>query len=419
MEVNRPEKPGVGSWTALYPQLGTGDVSYLDSVSPEFFEKEKQAIFKRAWLNIGRVEQLEKVGSYFTKELVACDTSIVVVRGNDQKIRAFHNICSHRGNKLVWDDHPKEEVSGVCRQFQCKYHAWRYGLDGTLLKIAREEEFFGIDKKNYGLSPVSCDVWEGFVFINIDTSPRQTLKEFLGEMGEGLAGNPFHQMTQAYGFRAVINANWKEFSDSFAEIYHAPFLHAHMSPEMAEGLATADGVLFKLMPPHCMVSWRQVPKELERPTPMENLTQAGLFGPWARTDLAMKELPKGVNPTRDSQWGIDSNQIFPNFAILTWDPGWYLTYHYWPLTADSHLFECRMYFMPPRNTSERLAQEMTVFTVREYSFQDANTLEATHSMLKTRVKTAFPLCDQEILLRSLHHNVGVWVDELGAERTAK
>jgi Ring hydroxylating alpha subunit (catalytic domain) len=71
---------------------------------------------------------------------------------------------------------------------------------------------------------------------------------------------------------------------------------------------------------------------------------------------------------------------------------------------DSHLFECRMYFMPPRKASERLAQEMTVFTVREYSFQDANTLEATHSMLKTRVKTAFPLCDQEILLRSCRGN---------------
>ena len=101
MEVNRPKKPGVGSWTALYPRLGTGDVSYLDSVSPEFFEKEKQAIFKRAWLNVGRVEQLPKVGSYFTKELAACDTSIVVVRGHDRKIRAFHNICSYRGKRGI------------------------------------------------------------------------------------------------------------------------------------------------------------------------------------------------------------------------------------------------------------------------------------------------------------------------------
>lgn len=56
MAINRPEKPGVGSWTALHPQLGTGDVSHLDSISPEFFEKEKQAIFKRPWLNVGRVE---------------------------------------------------------------------------------------------------------------------------------------------------------------------------------------------------------------------------------------------------------------------------------------------------------------------------------------------------------------------------
>src|SRR5271169_6702340 len=112
-------KPAEGSWTEHYPELGTGTVSYEDSISPEHYERERRAIFARTWLNVGRVEQLPRKGSYFTKELAVAQTSVVVVRGTDGEIRAFHNVCRHRGNKLVWNDFPKEETSGVARQFVC------------------------------------------------------------------------------------------------------------------------------------------------------------------------------------------------------------------------------------------------------------------------------------------------------------
>src|SRR4051812_38246160 len=94
-------KPAEGSWTEHYPELGTDPVSYEDSISPEFYERERDAIFGRTWLNVGRVEQLPRVGSYFTKELDCAGTSIVVVRSSQDEVRAFHNICRHRANKLV------------------------------------------------------------------------------------------------------------------------------------------------------------------------------------------------------------------------------------------------------------------------------------------------------------------------------
>ena len=153
-------KPSEGSWTEHFG-LGKEPISYEDSISPEFFELERNAIFKRAWLNVGRVEQLARNGSYFTKELAVARTSVVVVRGRDGEIRAFHNVCRHRGNKLVWSDFPKEETSGVARQFVCKYHGWRYDLDGSLNFVQQEEEFFDLDKADYGLVPVHCDVWAG------------------------------------------------------------------------------------------------------------------------------------------------------------------------------------------------------------------------------------------------------------------
>lgn len=95
---------------------------------------------------------------------------------------------------------------------------------------------------------------------------------------------------------------------------------------------------------------------------------------------------------------------------MIWEPGWYHTWQFWPLNVDEHIFECRQFFVPPKNASERLAQEMATITTREYAAQDANTLEATHSMLKAGVKTHFPLSDQELALRNLHHHVNLWVN---------
>ena len=139
-------KPAEGSWTEHYPQLGTKPVSYEDSISPEFYALERDAVFRQAWLQVGRVEQLPRAGSYFTKELPVVNTSLVVVRGQDGDVRAFHNICRHRGNKLVWTDFPREETSGTARQFVCKYHGWRYDLEGACTFAQQEGEFFDLDR---------------------------------------------------------------------------------------------------------------------------------------------------------------------------------------------------------------------------------------------------------------------------------
>jgi Rieske [2Fe-2S] domain len=106
-----------GSWTEHYPELGTGPISFRDSTSAEFFELEREAVFKRAWLNVGRVEELPRTGSYVTKEIEVARVSVLLVRGRDDRIRAFYNVCRHRGNKLVWNDFPGEETRGTCRQF--------------------------------------------------------------------------------------------------------------------------------------------------------------------------------------------------------------------------------------------------------------------------------------------------------------
>ena len=413
-------KPQEGSWTERYPELGTGLVSYEDSISPDFYELEREAIFRRSWLNVGRVEQLPRPGSYFTKELAVAGSSLILVRGMDGEIRAFHNLCRHRGNKLVWQDFPREETRGTCRQFVCKYHGWKYELDGSCSFVQQEGEFFDLDKAKLGLVPVHCDVWAGFLFVNLAAEPEQSLTEFLGPMVAALEAYPFERLSQRFAYRAEVGSNWKLFLDAFQEFYHAPVLHARQTPPALHLPALENGFEsphYQLDGPHRMVTSAGVPGwefPDEKLKPIEKFTRSGLFGPWDPPELGPP--PPAVNPGGCDPWGNSSFQIWPNFVILIWERGWYLTYHFWPTAHDRHVFEGCLYFAPPGDARERLAQEAAAVTFKEYALQDANTLEATQSMLESRTVSDYPLGDQEVLCRHLHKVAGDWVDRYLRER---
>jgi len=288
-------KPAEGSWTEHFG-LDTTPVSYEDSISAEHYELEQQAIFRRTWLNVGRTEQLPRTGSYFTRELDAAGTSVVVVRDAGGEARAFHNVCRHRGNKLVWTDFPKEETSGSCRQFTCKYHGWRYDLAGALTFVQQESEFFDLDMADFGLVPVRCETWEGFIFVNFDAD-AQPLREYMGRLGAGIEGYPFGEMTQVHKYRAEIGANWKLFIDAFMEFLPAPVLHSKQS--VAEESQKLQGYGYEALSydvdgPHAVVSsWggHGPPKDLNMVKPIERVLRSGLFGVWDAPDIGIDELP--------------------------------------------------------------------------------------------------------------------------------
>ena len=406
-------RPPEGSWTAHYPQLGTSRVSFEDSVSPEFYELERDAIFRRAWLNVGRVDDLPRNGTYFTKELAVARTSLLVARDMDGEIRAFHNVCRHRGNKLVWSGTPGQESCGAGRQFVCKYHGWRYGLDGGCTYVHQEDEFFGIDKALLGLAAVHCDVWAGFIFVNLAPTPAQTLREYLGPMVTPLEGFPFHLMTERYSFCAENASNWKVFIDAFQEYYHVPPLHTHqLGPAFRNPEATFEGAHYQLDGPHRMVSTSGTRKHTfpaEHLYPSELLMRSGNTGPWDAPDLGQHVA--GVNPAGVAQWGIDNYQIFPNLEIIVYERGWYLSYRFWPTSRNTHVFEADLWFVPATTARERLAREYAAVTVKEYALQDAGTLDGTQMGLEARAFTDFPLNDQEILVRHFHKTVADWVRE--------
>ena len=408
-------KPVEGSWTEHFPELGTGLVSFEDSISPEYYELERKAIFERTWLNVGRVEQVPRRGSYFTKEIHAARASVIIVR-DGAEIRAFHNVCRHRGNKLVWNDFPQEETRGTARQFTCKYHAWRYGLDGACTFVQQESEFFNLDKSQFGLVPVRCEVWEGFIFVNLDSEGTTPLGEYLGRFAKGLEGYPFDQMTEVYKYRADVGSNWKLYIDAFAEFYHAPVLHAKQYVDGESNKLSGYGyesLHYDIDGPHSMQSsWGGMapPKDLKMVKPIERVLRSGNFGLWDRPDIpGLDPLPAGLNPSRHRSWGLDSYVFFPNFMMVVWAPGWYLTYNYWPTAYNRHIFEGTLYFAPAKSPRDRIRQELAAVTFKEFGLQDCNTLEATQTMLESRAVTQFPLNDQEIAIRHLHKTAGEYV----------
>jgi phenylpropionate dioxygenase-like ring-hydroxylating dioxygenase large terminal subunit len=409
--MGRWPKPAEGSWTEHYPDLGTGPIPFDDSFSLTHYELERDAVFRKTWLNVGRVEDIPKAGRYVTKDIQVVGRSIIVVRDKRGQIHAFHNVCRHRGNKLVWSEDPKEETEGFCRQFTCKYHAWRYELDGKLAHVQQEHEFFNLDKDQYGLVSVHCDVWEGFIFVNFAEEPEQSLRDFLGPMIQGIEGYPFDKMTERYEFVANNDSNWKLFLDAFQEYYHVPALHPEQVPPAVRIPGAAfESAHFQVDGPHRVVStagarrWTLPPESMY---PIELATQGGVVGPWHTPSVG--ELPPGINPGKVEPFGISNFQIFPNVEILLYE-GWFIWYRYWPTSANSHRFEGALCFYPARTVRERIGHEVTAVMFKEFALQDAGMLGGTQTALESSPIHEYPISDQEILVRHFHKTIENWVD---------
>ncbi|CAJ1587269.1 aromatic ring-hydroxylating oxygenase subunit alpha [[Mycobacterium] wendilense] len=411
-------KPAEGSWTEHYPELGTGPISFRDSISPEFYAAEQEAIFKRAWLNISRVEETPEPGSYITRQVEAVDAALLLVKDENGRIRAFHNSCRRRGHPVVTIDYRASELRNTGTGFTCRHCGWEYGLDGSLRSVPDPDHFADLDLVDFGLKEVHCDVWAGFVFLNFDENPRQSLREFLGPMVTGLDDYPFDKLTERYDWVAHNNSNWKIFADAFQEYYHVPALHTQqVPPEVRNPGAGFTCGHFQLDGPHRLVSTAGTRRWLLAPEymyPIERATRSGLVGPWRTPDIG--ELPAGLNPGGIEPWGISNFQIFPNLEILIYG-GWYLVYRYWPTSYNTHRYEAFTYFHPARTVRERIEHEVAAVVLKEFALQDAGMLGGTQAALQYDVVDEFPVNDQEILVRHLHKTVADWVSDHQRERT--
>jgi phenylpropionate dioxygenase-like ring-hydroxylating dioxygenase large terminal subunit len=394
----------VERWTLQYPELGTGPVSVEPYVSKEYFEEEREKIFKHAWLNVGRVEQLPNPGDYFVRDIAVGNASVIVARGRDGMIRGFHNVCMHRGNKLVWDS------CGSCSSFVCKYHGWSYTNEGKLTGVPEEDMFFDLDKSQIHLAPVATDVWEGFIFVNLDAQPKETLQEYLGELVPLLKGYPFDKLPVCFSYEADLKCNWKVIVDSQQEGYHAKTLHRRSLPGFLRNPENPSRhvVNMKLFKRSGVISY--FGNRERQPSPTEALAfKIGVAVTKFARDFAPEKLPPGLNMTRDPNWAFDEYVIFPNFHLLLF-MGMYITHNVWPVAVNRAVWEARMYLPEPENAAQRFTAEYTKCMLRDAWLEDGSTLEATQIGLESGAIREFILQDQELMIR---HFQNVLKHELG------
>ena len=207
-QLRRSEHPT--DFPAL-PQIPAG--RYTD---PRFEKLERDRLWTGSWLLAAIETELAQPGAYVLFENL--DRSVIVSRGKDNKIRAFHNTCRHRGSPLLL------EPKGRAMRFICPYHAWGYDLEGNLKSVPGQQDFPCLDKEASGLVEVRCDSHRGFVFINFDDD-AEPLEQFLGEFVALTEGYPLERLVVKDRFLIDMECNWKIGYHNFLEIYHVNTVH--------------------------------------------------------------------------------------------------------------------------------------------------------------------------------------------------
>lgn len=188
---------------------------------PAIYQQELQTIFSKMWLCVGREEDIEKPGDYVTRTVG--QESVIVVRDTDGRVNAFHNVCRHRGSRLL-----AESSGSGLRHLQCPYHAWTYGLDGGLRVAPHMEDAREFDRPKFGLNRVRLERWDGFLFINF-SNEGPDLMEFLGEMGTKFARYGMGRLRRGKRIDYTVATNWKMLAENYSECYHCALIHPELN----------------------------------------------------------------------------------------------------------------------------------------------------------------------------------------------
>ncbi len=187
--------------------------------SPAMLELERQELFRKHWQLAGHVSNIASPGEFFTVDVV--DERAVVMRGDDGIVRAFHNLCRHRGSRVA------AEKQGRCKNaLVCPFHGWVYNFDGTLRGAARPQSFGELDKTEYGLKPIETEIWNGFIFIRFMAGPQKSVAELMSAYAPELGDYRLEDIVPTGSFNEVVlPVNWKSVRDVDNEGYHVPMAH--------------------------------------------------------------------------------------------------------------------------------------------------------------------------------------------------
>ena len=183
----------------------------------DFFEAEKAAFLRKAPQVVCHVSEIQQPGEW--RKLDYLGESVIVIRGDDGSVRAFHNVCRHRGSRLV------DEHGGCDRVLTCPYHGWSYGRDGALKGVPHREEYPGLDPDEWSLKPVAVEEWQGFYFVSLEPG-APSVSEMMAPHEDEIAPYRFREMAPIG--RITLRPrrlNWKTIADNYSDGLHIPIGH--------------------------------------------------------------------------------------------------------------------------------------------------------------------------------------------------
>ena len=212
-----PLAGGIDRGKAAEPELRERPITGDRYWTKDYARREWEGMWTKVWL-VGALESdLREAGDFLTLDIGP--ESILLVRGDDEVVRGFYNVCQHRGNRLV------EAESGTLSAFTCAYHAWRYALDGTLTHVPDEADFRqGSPCGKIGLEPIRTESFAGFIWYSLDPA-IVPLRDYLGEVADHLESYQLDRMVRTHWVTAEGEFNWKCVQDNFCESYHLEFVH--------------------------------------------------------------------------------------------------------------------------------------------------------------------------------------------------
>ncbi len=356
--VDPAKSPETPAEKAPDPDLGTGLIDARRYTSRDFMQLEWQRLWTKVWLLGARLIDIPEPGDYAVTEIGR--ESILIVRQADLTVRAFYNVCQHRGNRLR---DCGLGTTGQGRSFTCAYHHWEYELDGSYRRIP-DIDTFAQGRPQRGLAEVTCDTWGGFVWYTLNDSP-EPLRDFLGPIPKHLDPYNFDRMVQTRDITVEWHCNWKASVDAFNESYHVQGIH----PQLLWYLHDLDIQIdcyerhSRYLIPFGTVSPRvrrppSIPEPVKSIMKLAGMDPADYDGPIGniRTDVQKHKRAHGQSQGRDYSRLNDDQltddyhyTIFPNLSLnVHADDFWIFRQRPHPSDPDRMFYDILTYELVPR-----------------------------------------------------------------------
>jgi Rieske 2Fe-2S family protein len=316
--------------------------------SPEHLALEWARVLGKRWLLVMREADLANPGEYRLVELGG--ESIVVLRDHEGRLRAFFNLCRHRGTRLC-----EQKAGKLGPLIQCPYHAWTYALDGRLVGVPDLKEMEGFDKNDFPLHPCALATWQGFVFLNLARDPEPFERALPMLTGRFDA----YQLPSLVTLRRVeydVRANWKLFHQNYSECYHCSPLH----PELVKLSPSTSGE-------NDLVEGPVLGGFMVITTPDGSLSMSGRPCGVPIGELSAEERQR-----------VYYYAIFPNM-LLSLHSDYVMVHTLWPIAPDRTRITCEFLFHPETAKRADLDPDDGVAFWDRVNRQDWGICERTHA----------------------------------------